>query len=127
MTLLEARGLHRFYRRGGRPDSEVAALKDVNLTVGAGEMVAVVGPSGAGKSTLLALLAGLDEPDGGTVQVAGEPLSHRPRSVQSRIRAQRIGILTQATGLVEHLSLAGNVSLAGSFRNASVSSEDVAA
>ena len=127
MTLLEARGLHRFYRRGGRPDSEVAALKDVNLAVGAGEMVAVVGPSGAGKSTLLAMLAGLDEPDGGSVQIAGEALSHRPRVVQSRIRAQRIGVLTQASGLVDHLSLAANVSLAGSFREVPVSADDVGA
>ncbi|MFG2041687.1 ABC transporter ATP-binding protein [Dactylosporangium sp. NPDC048998] len=113
MTPLEARGLHRFYRRG---DSEVAALLDVSLTCQAGETVAVTGPSGSGKSTLLGLLAGLDDPDGGSVHVAGQRLSHQTPTVAARIRAQHIGVLTQSSGLLGHLSVLENVQFAAGLR-----------
>jgi putative ABC transport system ATP-binding protein len=126
LPVLEARGLHRFYRRGGRVDSEVAALLDADLTVQPGELVAVVGPSGSGKSTLLGLLAGLDDPDGGSVVIAGERMSHRPPAEQSRLRGRLVGVVTQTSGLVTHLSLLDNVLLAASFRRgARVSAADV--
>ena len=111
--VLEGRGLHRFYRRG---DTEVPALRDVTVWVGAGELVAVVGPSGSGKSTLLGLLAAMDNPDGGSVWVDGERLSHRPPAEQARLRGRYIGVLTQTSGLIDHLSVLGNVRLAESFR-----------
>jgi putative ABC transport system ATP-binding protein len=114
--VLQARGLHRFYRRDGRVDAEVAALRDVDLSVHAGEMVAVVGPSGSGKSTLLGILAGLDEPDGGTVTIAGERMSHRTPAEQARLRGRQVGVMTQGSGLVDHLDVLGNVRLAASFR-----------
>ena len=119
--VLEATGLHRFFRRGGE---EVAALRDVSLTLFAGEIVAVVGPSGSGKSTLLNMLAGLDDPDGGSVRVAAHQLSHESPDAQARLRGELIGVLTQTSGLVEHLDLLENLRLAASFRaTASPSSE----
>jgi putative ABC transport system ATP-binding protein len=111
--VLTGRGLHRFYRSG---DTEVAALRDVTIEVAAGEIVAVMGPSGSGKSTLLNLLAGLDDPDGGSVWIDGERISHRSPGDQSRLRARLVGVLTQTSGLLDHLSVLENVAFAESFR-----------
>lgn len=122
VAVLQAHGLHRFFRRGGE---EIAALRDVSIDLSAGELVAVMGPSGSGKSTLLNLLAGLDDPDGGSVLLSGERLSHQTSSVQSRIRARQIGVMTQSSGLVEHLDVVGNVKLAGSFRATSASTTEI--
>lgn len=110
---LVATGLHRFYRRGG---NEVGALLDVTLHCEAGETVAVTGPSGSGKSTLLGLLAGLDDPDGGSVHVVGERLSHQSPTFAARLRARHIGVLTQSSGLLGHLDVLENVRFAASFR-----------
>jgi putative ABC transport system ATP-binding protein len=107
--VLEAERLFRFYHAG---DDETLALQGVSVTVDAGELVAVTGPSGSGKSTLLALLAGLDDPDGGTVRVAGERLSRRAEAERARIRARRVGVLYQLVNLVGHLDVTANVRLA---------------
>ncbi|MFL5860168.1 MAG: ABC transporter ATP-binding protein [Solirubrobacteraceae bacterium] len=106
---LEARSLYRFFHVG---DDETLALQGVSLTLEAGEVIAVTGPSGSGKSTLLSCLAGLDEPDGGHVAVAGVRLTRQPEAVRARLRAARIGMLFQQVNLVGHLSVAGNVALA---------------
>ncbi|MFF8308899.1 ABC transporter ATP-binding protein [Streptomyces lydicus] len=106
--VLSARSLYRFFRAG---EEETFALQGVGLEVGRGETVAVTGPSGSGKTTLLNCLAGLDEPDGGTVRVAGERLSHRPERERGDIRARHIGVLFQSGNLLDHLSVRDNVAL----------------
>ena len=108
-SALEARDLYRFFHAG---DEETLALRGVSLSLERGEMVAVVGPSGSGKSTLLACLAGLDEPDGGTVRIAGERITRRSEAARARVRARGVGVLLQSGNLLEHLSVLGNVELA---------------
>jgi putative ABC transport system ATP-binding protein len=108
-AVLEAQSLYRFFHAG---DDETLALRGVSLELEAGEVVAVTGPSGSGKSTLLSCLAGLDEPDGGMVRVAGERLSRRPEEARAHMRARHIGLLYQQVNLVGHLSVADNVALA---------------
>ena len=103
---LLATDLYRFYHAG---DDETLALRGVSLAVEAGETVAVIGPSGSGKSTLLACLAGLDEPDGGMVHVAGVPMSRQSEAERARVRARNVGVLFQSANLVEHLSVRANV------------------
>jgi putative ABC transport system ATP-binding protein len=112
-AVLVAHELYRFFHTG---DEETAALRGVSLAVRRGEMLAVVGPSGSGKSTLLACLAGLDEPDGGHVVVAGQRLSRRSETYRSALRARHIGMLMQSGNLIEHLTLTENVALARSLR-----------
>jgi putative ABC transport system ATP-binding protein len=108
VTVLHARDLYRFYRAG---DEETLALRGVSLTVSVGEMLAVTGPSGSGKSTLLACLAGLDEPDGGSVYVNGARISHRPEQERSALRARHTGTLFQTANLLQHLTVQRNIEL----------------
>lgn len=68
-------GVRKIFRSRGAPESDHVAVADVSLRVGRGERVVIVGPSGCGKSTLLRLIAGLDEPDAGTIEVAGRKLA----------------------------------------------------
>ena len=105
---VSARSVYRFYRAG---DDETLALRGVSLDVAAGELVALVGPSGSGKSTLLTCLAGLDDPDGGTVWIRGERMSHRPEPLRARMRAEHIGVVAASGNLFDHLSIAANVEL----------------
>lgn len=105
---IEAHDLYRFYHAG---EDETLALRGVSLTIEPGEVVAVTGPSGSGKSTLLNCLAGLDEPDGGWVVVAGERLTRRPQAERARVRARRIGVLLQSGNLLDHLTIEENLNV----------------
>jgi putative ABC transport system ATP-binding protein len=109
MAVLEAFDIYRFFHTR---ESETLALRGVSLQLDSGEMVALVGPSGSGKSTLLACLAGLDEPDGGHVELLGERLTRRPEAERARRRAATIGILMQSGNLFPSLSVADNLKLA---------------
>lgn len=109
---LDCDHLYRFFHAG---DEETLALRGVSLAVEAGETVAITGPSGSGKSTLLACMAGLDEPDGGTVHVAGERLTRLGEEARARVRARMVGVLFQANNLIGHLDVDANLALAQSL------------
>jgi ABC-type lipoprotein export system ATPase subunit len=111
-ALLRVRGLTKTVGQG-RAARRV--LDGVELDVQAGELVAVVGSSGAGKSTLLHLAGGLDRPDAGTIELAGERLDGRSERVLAGLRAQRVGFVFQAFHLVPELSGEENVRLAARF------------
>jgi putative ABC transport system ATP-binding protein len=115
-AVLEASDLYRFYHAG---EDETFALRGVSLTVAPGEILAVVGPSGSGKSTLIGCLAGLDEPDGGSVSVAGARITRRPEAERAGLRARWVGVLQQSGNLLDHLSVANNIRAAQTLvRNA---------
>ncbi|MEA3185678.1 MAG: putative transport system ATP-binding protein [Ilumatobacteraceae bacterium] len=105
-ALLDAVDLYRFYHAG---EDETLALRGVSLRLYPNEVVAVTGPSGSGKSTLLACLAGLDEPDGGSVRVGGEMMSRRSEAERAALRASSVGMLFQTGNLLDHLTVEQNV------------------
>ena len=110
--VIEAHDLYRFFHA---LEDETFALRGVSFGLESGEMVALMGPSGSGKSTLLSCLAGLDEPDGGHVDVEGRRITRRPESERAAIRASSIGILLQYGNLLEHLTVGENVRTARAF------------
>jgi putative ABC transport system ATP-binding protein len=101
-------GIERVFHLG---DSEVHALRDLNLNISAGEYVAVMGPSGSGKSTLLNLLGLLDRPNAGVYQLEGRDVTTLTPDEQARVRSQRIGFVFQSFHLVPRLSAAENIAL----------------
>jgi putative ABC transport system ATP-binding protein len=90
----------------------VRALRDASLVVEHGELVTVTGPSGCGKSTLLSLVAGLDVPDEGTVDVMGVRISDLDVDERARFRRDHVGMVFQFFNLVETMSAQENVALA---------------
>ena len=108
MSVLEMRRVSRTYGQGS---SEVHALHDVDLTVQAGEMVAVMGPSGSGKSTLLTIAGTLEDATCGEVRVAGQDLSGLSANAKARLRRRSIGYVFQDYNLLPGLTAAENVAL----------------
>lgn len=108
MTVLELRSVSKVYGRGA---AEVQALRDVSLTVKAGEMVAVMGPSGSGKSSLLTIAGTLEEPTSGAVLVNGEDTLRMSGGGKSRLRRRAIGYVFQDFNLLAGLTAAENVAL----------------
>ncbi|MGZ4763477.1 MAG: ABC transporter ATP-binding protein [Ilumatobacteraceae bacterium] len=107
--VVEAIDLYRFFHTG---DDETLALRGVSLRVYQGEIIAVTGTSGSGKSTLLSCIAGLDEPDGGSVRIDGETMSRRIEAERSSLRARKVGVLFQTGNLLDHLSVEQNIQFA---------------
>jgi putative ABC transport system ATP-binding protein len=105
---IELTGIERVFYLG---DSEVHALHNLNLSIGAGEYVAVMGPSGSGKSTLLNLLGLLDRPNTGTYRLEGRDVTTLSPEEQARVRSERIGFVFQSFHLVPRLTAAENIAL----------------
>jgi ABC-type lipoprotein export system ATPase subunit len=106
--VLRARGLRKAHGRGR---AARVVLDGVDVDVAAGELVAIVGRSGQGKSTLLQLLGGLDDPDGGTVEVAGRRLTGVPETERAAVRRDLLGFVFQFFHLVPELDGEANVLL----------------
>jgi len=98
-------------RRYGEGEAAVDALRGVSLSVGTGELVAVMGPSGSGKSTLMHLLAALDKPTSGTVSIAGEDVGKLSDRGVTLLRRKHIGFVFQFFNLLPMLSAEENVLL----------------
>jgi len=108
MKVLELHGVSKTYGTG---DATVHALLEVDLSVEAGAMVAVMGPSGSGKSTLLTIAGSLEEPDSGEVLVGGRSLSGMSRGDKARLRRRSVGYVFQDFNLLPGLTAAENVAL----------------
>jgi putative ABC transport system ATP-binding protein len=109
---VEAEGLGKAYPSAAGP---VDALSGVDLTIAAGEFVAIMGPSGCGKSTLLHLLGGLDRPTTGEVRIGGRKLNGLSESALAGLRRSHVGFVFQSYNLVPNLTVAGNVDLPGAL------------
>lgn len=92
-------------------DKGVVALRNISLTIGPAERVAVMGPSGSGKSTLLNLVCGLDEATTGSVKVEGVELAGLSDDARTRLRREKIGMIFQTFNLLNTLTALENVAL----------------
>ena len=108
MSALELRDVSKVYGEGA---TEVHALRGVDLSVEAGELVAVMGPSGSGKSTLLTIAGSLEEPTSGEVLIGGVAVSAMSRNDRARLRRRSIGYVFQDFNLLAGLTAVENVSL----------------
>ena len=106
--LIELSAIERIFYLG---DSEVHALRHLDLRIDAGDYVAVMGPSGSGKSTLLNLLGLLDHPNTGTYHLEGRDVTTLSLDEQARVRSERIGFVFQSFHLVPRLTAAENIAL----------------
>ncbi|NNG15130.1 MAG: ABC transporter ATP-binding protein [Gemmatimonadales bacterium] len=106
VIVLSCESLTQTYLSGGKP---LTVLKDITLTVPAGEALAVVGPSGSGKSTLLGLLAGLDRPSAGVVYLDGQRMADLSEDERAKLRGEKVGFVFQTFQLIPTLTALENV------------------
>jgi putative ABC transport system ATP-binding protein len=107
-AVLKARGIGKTVKSG---DSDLVILRDIDLEITPGEAVAIVGASGSGKSTLLALLAGLDTPSAGSVEVEGTSLFELDEDARAELRGRSVGFVFQSFQLLPSLTALENVML----------------
>tara|TARA_B100001540_G_scaffold266972_1_gene248285 strand:+ start:154 stop:852 length:699 start_codon:yes stop_codon:yes gene_type:complete len=107
-AVMQANELWKLYASG---ESTVQAVKGVNVTIGEGEMIAIMGPSGCGKTTLLNVLSGIDEPTAGEVTIDEKSLFAVSDNERSRMRAEYLGFIFQDFNLLPVLSAVENVEL----------------
>jgi len=103
--------VHRACKSFQQGNHRVDVLEHLNMHANAGEKVAILGPSGCGKSTLLSLLAGLDKPDVGTVEIDGQDLAKMSEDERSKTRSEKLGIVFQQYHLMRNLTAIENVGL----------------
>jgi putative ABC transport system ATP-binding protein len=106
--LVDIKGAEKVFKRGGE---EIHVLRSLDLEIPRGDFLALMGPSGSGKSTLLNLLAGLDRPTSGMVQVGGERIDQMSDRQLTRWRSRHIGLVFQFYNLMPVLSAEKNVEL----------------
>ena len=106
--LIRIRGLTKTYRRG---DQDIPVLTGIDLDVAAGEFIALMGPSGSGKSTLLNLVAGIDKPTSGTIEIAGVDIATLGEGELADWRAANVGFIFQFYNLMPVLTAQENVEL----------------
>lgn len=104
--MLRCESLTQTYLSGGRP---LTVLNDITFTLESGGFLAIVGPSGSGKTTLLGLLAGLDRPAGGRVELDGQDLGALTEDQRARLRAEKVGFVFQSFQLIPTLTARENV------------------
>ncbi len=102
---------HEVSRRYGEGDTAVDALRGVSLDVGQGQLTAVMGPSGSGKSTLMHILAGLDKPTAGTVEISGTEITRLKDADLTKLRRRHIGFVFQFFNLLPMLTAEENITL----------------
>src|ERR687891_143773 len=107
-NVLTARGIGKTVKSGA---NDLVILREIDLAVTRGEAVAVVGASGSGKSTLLAILAGLDTPSSGAVELDGQDLFSLDEDARARLRAMNVGFVFQSFQLLPSLTALENVML----------------
>jgi macrolide transport system ATP-binding/permease protein len=107
-ALIELRGLGRDFPAG---EGTVSALRDVTISIAAGEMVAIMGQSGSGKSTLMNILGCLDRPTHGSYAVAGRPVGDMTPDELAALRREHFGFVFQRYQLMGALSAVGNVEI----------------
>jgi putative ABC transport system ATP-binding protein len=107
-SLVQVRNVEKMFHRGAE---DVRVLSALDLEIASGEFLALMGPSGSGKSTLLNLLAGLDRPTSGTIEVAGQRIDNLSRKQLAHWRARHVGFVFQFYNLLPVLSAERNVEL----------------
>jgi putative ABC transport system ATP-binding protein len=108
LPLIRIRDLSKAYQRGGQ---QIPVLLDIHLEVMAGEFIALMGPSGSGKSTLLNLIAGIDVPSSGTIEIGGVDIATLSEGQLADWRAQNVGFIFQFYNLMPVLTAFENVEL----------------
>lgn len=107
-NVIEVHGIYKEYETAAGP---FPVLKDVNLTIAAGDYVAIMGPSGSGKSTFMNILGCLDNPTSGTYLLAGQQVAHLSSNALASMRGRTIGFVFQGFNLLSRASLLDNVAL----------------
>lgn len=120
MEILKIENLKKTYGEG---KTKVEALKNINLNVERGQMIAIMGPSGCGKSTLLNLISGIDKATGGDIMVEGSNISELNENSLALYRRRQLGIIYQFFNLIPNLSVANNIKLPILMDNKEVETE----